>query len=71
MPPAAVPTAALLYWRTSRGLSQGQLARLAGVAPTSVWRGEHGWPLQPRTVAQLAEVLQVEPADLLAQPPES
>src|ERR687884_92827 len=72
MPPGAatIRTPALRYWRIRRALLQEQLAKKAGVDPSSVWRGENGQPLRLDTVAKLAAVLQVDPADLMAEPPE-
>jgi transcriptional regulator with XRE-family HTH domain len=51
-------------------LTQDQLADKAGVHWTSVSRIENGKPADFATVRKLAEALQVEPADLMAQPPE-
>jgi len=65
---ATVKTPSLRYWRVRRALLQGQLATRAGVDSSSVWRGENGQPLRLDTVAKLAEVLQVEPAQLMSPP---
>ena len=63
------PTPALRYWRTQRALRQHDLALRAGVNPASVHRGERGLPLRLLVIYKLAEALQVEPAELLRQPP--
>jgi transcriptional regulator with XRE-family HTH domain len=72
MPPGAtsalVPS--LRYWRTRRALFQRGLAERAGVQPLSVQRGEHGQALRVDTIRKLADVLEVRPADLMAEPPE-
>ena len=64
---ARVP--ALRHWRVIRAIGQDELAALAGVHPTSVQRGEAGQQLRLATIRRLAEALQVQPADLMREPP--
>jgi transcriptional regulator with XRE-family HTH domain len=58
------------------GLSQAPAALMSalavriGVALSTVQRLEAGGAARLATVAKLAEALQVEPADLMRQPPE-
>ncbi len=40
-----------------RGLSQAELANLAGVAPATVTHAVHGRPVTPATVARIARAL--------------
>jgi transcriptional regulator with XRE-family HTH domain len=60
----------LLFWRTSRALTQLELGTLAGVDPATVHRGERGYPLRLQVIRKLAEALNVEPGQLLYTPPE-
>ncbi len=47
-------------------LSQRELARLAGLTHQTVWRYENGWTnAHPRTIRKIAEVLGVEPKELV------
>jgi transcriptional regulator with XRE-family HTH domain len=62
---------ALRHWRTRRALLQDELAQRAEVHPASVQRGERGAALRLDVVRRLAAALQVEPDQLMAQPPES
>jgi DNA-binding Xre family transcriptional regulator len=81
-PPATIPRVppratvvlvpALRYWRTRRALLQRELAEQAGVDRATVQRAEASE--QPRAirldvVRKLAEALQVEPSDLMGEPP--
>lgn len=52
---AALPR--LQAWRELRGLSRSQLATLAGVSWSTLWRIEHGVPARPDTASRLAEAL--------------
>jgi len=70
-PRTTVPLPALRYWRVRRAMTQGELAGEAGLHWTSVSRIENGTPAEMPTVRRLAAALQVEPADLMAQPPEA
>jgi DNA-binding XRE family transcriptional regulator len=70
MPPrATVRLPSLKHWRVQRLLTQEQLAQRAGLHWTSVSRIENGKPADFATVHKLAMALGVEPADLMAQPP--
>lgn len=51
--------------RINQGLSQRRLAELAGVSNTSVWKIERGGGANPATLKKLADVLGVQPVDLL------
>jgi transcriptional regulator with XRE-family HTH domain len=52
--------------REDRVLSQRELARLAGQTHQTVWRYENGWTnAHPRTIRKIAEVLGVEPRELV------
>ena len=51
--------------RINQGLSQRQLAALAGVSNTSVWKIEQGGGVRPATLKKMADVLGVRPVDLL------
>jgi len=73
MPPrrTLVALPGVRYWRIRRSLLQRQLADLAGVNITSVQRIEAGGQAGLETTSKLAEALEVEPAQLMAQPPEA
>jgi transcriptional regulator with XRE-family HTH domain len=52
--------------REERVLSQRELARLGGLTHQTVWRFENGWTnAHPRTIRKIAEVLGVEPKELV------
>ena len=52
--------------REERVLSQRELARLAGLTHQTVWRFENGFVnAHPRTIRKIAEVLGVEPKELV------
>jgi transcriptional regulator with XRE-family HTH domain len=51
-------------------MHQSELAEAAGVSLISVQRGEAGAALRLLTIRRLAGALRVDPADLMAQPPE-
>lgn len=53
--------------RINQGLSQRRLAELAKVSNTSVWKIEQGGGANPATLKKLADVLGVQPVDLLKQ----
>lgn len=59
--------ATLKFERQSRGLSQGDLARRAGIDQTAVSRLEGG-TREPRlvTICSLARALEVTPAELIS-----
>jgi len=59
--------ATLKYERQNRGLSQGDLARLAGIDQTAISRLESGIR-EPRlvTICSLANALEVTPAELIS-----
>ena len=67
--PDATFGARLQRLRKERGISQAQVATSLGVSKPTVWAWEHGKarPIDSR-IADLASVLGVERADLLAQP---
>ena len=52
--------------REERVFSQRELARMAGLTHATVWRLENGSDqARPRTIRKLAEVLEVEPKELI------
>lgn len=52
--------------REERVLSQRELARLAGITHTTLWRLENGFRVaRPKTIRKLAKALEVEPKELL------
>ena len=51
--------------RKARGLSQAQLAESAGTIPAAIEKLENSEILSPRTVVELATILNVTPAWLL------
>lgn len=51
--------------REEKVLSQRDLARMAGLTHTTVWRLEHGHEARPGTIRKVAGVLGIEPRDLL------
>ncbi len=52
--------------REERVLSQRELARMAGLSHQTVWRFENGWTnAHPQTIRKIAEVLGVEPKELV------
>ncbi len=55
----------LINLREDKVLSQRELARMAGLTHTTVWRLEHGHEARPGTIRKVASVLGVEPRDLL------
>lgn len=58
------PCFELLRHRRQRGLSQGELARLAGVASKTIYRLERGYPGAPsvHTLVAVASALSLPPA---------
>ena len=59
--------AAIRYWRKRNNMSQEELARRAGIAPTSIVRLESGEVRAPRlsTLQSLAGALQIPLAELI------
>jgi transcriptional regulator with XRE-family HTH domain len=51
--------------RVNQGLTQRQLARKAGISNATLSKIEHGRSTRPPTLKKLADVLGVEPVDLL------
>jgi len=51
--------------RVNQGLTQRQLARKAGISDATLSKIEHGRSARPPTLKKLADVLGVEPLDLL------
>jgi transcriptional regulator with XRE-family HTH domain len=52
--------------RQERVLSQRELARMAGLTQMTVWRLENGYrDAHPGTIRKLAQVLGVEPKELV------
>ena len=52
--------------REDKVLSQRELARMANLAYATVWRIENGYPdARTSTIRKIAEVLGVEPRELL------
>lgn len=66
-----IPLPALRQLRRSRGLSQRDLAELAGVSPGTVFRLENGLRgAYPTTMTKLASALGVQPKELVrGRPP--
>lgn len=65
----AVALPSLRHWRIQRTLMQRELAERAGIDLRSIQRLEAGGRAGLDTVRQIARALQVEPGDLMAQPP--
>lgn len=56
----------LKKFREERVLSQRELARLAGITHTTLWRLENGFrEARPKTIRKLANALEVEPQELV------
>ena len=51
--------------RVNRGLTQRQLARKARISNSTLSKIEHGRGAMPSTLKKLADVLGVEPVDLV------
>jgi transcriptional regulator with XRE-family HTH domain len=51
--------------RINAGLSQRELAIRAGLTPGAVWQVEHRSSGSPATLKKLADVLDVQPVELL------
>lgn len=51
--------------RINAGFSQRELATQAGLTPGAVWQVEHRGSGSPGTLKKLADVLGVQPVDLL------
>ncbi len=63
-----VDVAKLKRLREEQVLSQRELARMAGLAQGTVWRLENGFEqARPLTIRKIAEVLGVEPRELVKQ----
>jgi transcriptional regulator with XRE-family HTH domain len=66
--PTAHATPNLRWLRTHRALTQHQLAKVAGVARSTIGLLEGGKESGMPTLAKLARALGVEPAELMDQP---
>jgi len=54
--------------RRQRVLSMRELEEMSGVSYNTIWRLENGLTgAQPRTIRKIAEVLGVEPAELISE----
>jgi transcriptional regulator with XRE-family HTH domain len=56
-------------WREARGLSQRELASVAGIGAKTVARIELGDSVRPTTARKVARGLQVSVSDLMEHPP--
>lgn len=65
-----VATPSLRYWRTQLAVPQRELAEMANVSINTVQRLEAGGDARLSTVRRLAQALEVQPAQLMAPPPE-
>lgn len=63
--PAVVSLPRLQQWRRRVSLSQRELAKLSGVAASTIARIESGEQAHPSTVRKLAAALGCEPFDLM------
>lgn len=64
-PAKGVPLPGLRALRRRRGLSQRELAELAGITQDTVWQLETGRRgAYPRTIKRLSRALEVAPEDL-------
>ena len=68
--PSTRATPSLRHLRTSRALTQAELAERAGVRRSTIARLEGGREARMHTLSRLAKALGVEPAELLRPPPE-
>jgi transcriptional regulator with XRE-family HTH domain len=68
--PSTRATPSLRYLRTSRALTQAELAERAGVRRSTIARLEGGQEARMRTLSRLARALGVAPAALMQPPPE-
>ena len=68
--PSTRATPSLRHLRTSRALTQAELAARAGVRRSTIARLEGGREGRMHTLGRLARALEVEPAALLQPPPE-
>jgi transcriptional regulator with XRE-family HTH domain len=68
--PSTRATPGLRYLRTSRALTQAELAERAGLRRSTIARLEGGQEARMHTLSRLAKALGVEPAELLRPPPE-
>jgi DNA-binding Xre family transcriptional regulator len=71
VPPTTAPPPGLLAIRMQRGLTQRMLAERSGVDRATVARLEAGSQARMDTLSKLAAGLDLEPGDLMAQPPEA
>jgi transcriptional regulator with XRE-family HTH domain len=60
-----VDTEKLQKLRKMRLLTLRALSEKSGVSPNTIWRLEHGHNAHPATIVKLAEVLGVEPTELV------
>jgi transcriptional regulator with XRE-family HTH domain len=66
MPFNGMPLPGLKEARLRKAMTQAELAKAAGLAASTVGRLETDGPAAPATIRKLAQVLDVEPADLMA-----
>jgi DNA-binding XRE family transcriptional regulator len=67
-PSRSIPLSSLREFRRSRGLTQRELAKLAEIAPGTVFRLENGLRgAYPVTVRKLAAALGILPSDLMRE----
>jgi hypothetical protein len=71
MVPGAARTPSLRFWRTQRALFREQLAERGEVGVMTIIRGEAGRPLRLDMIGKLTRALEVSPADLKSQLPET
>jgi len=64
-PQYVVTLPGLRHWRLKSALSQRDLARLSGVAASTIARAEQGKETHPSTMGKLAKTLKCAPSDLM------
>ena len=69
--PTLAATPSLRYWRTQLAIPQSELAELAHVGIATVQRLEAGGSARLSTIRRLAIALEVTPAQLMSEPPQS
>jgi transcriptional regulator with XRE-family HTH domain len=60
----------LRAWRRDRGLTQGELAQVSGVAISTITRAENEQPVSLRNARKLAAALKLEYRQLLHEEPD-